>query len=87
MGLRNRGGRRTPVDTANLEDRRADERILLRTALLRRPEPQRAVLVLRFCADLPVDRVAQILDRPVGTVKSQTSRGLANLRTALRVRA
>jgi DNA-directed RNA polymerase specialized sigma24 family protein len=30
----------------------------------------RAVLVLRFWADLPVEQVADILDRPLGTVKS-----------------
>jgi RNA polymerase sigma factor (sigma-70 family) len=60
-----------------------DERLVLRAALRRIPEPQRAVLLLRFCADLPVDQVAKMLGRPVGTVKSQTSRGLANLRAAL----
>ena len=60
-----------------------DERVVLRAALLCIPEPQRAVLVLRFCADLPVHEVAEILGRPVGTVKSQTSRGLANLRATL----
>jgi RNA polymerase sigma-70 factor (sigma-E family) len=71
------------LDVETHEDRGADERLVLRKALLRIPRRQRAVLVLRFWADLSVEQVAEILDCPTGTVKSQTSRGLANLRTAL----
>jgi RNA polymerase sigma-70 factor (sigma-E family) len=44
---------------------------------------QRAVLVLRYFADLPADEVATILECPPGTVKSSTSRGLERLREAL----
>ena len=40
----------------------------------------RAVIVLRFYLDLPVDEVARILDIPPGTVKSRIHRGLAVLR-------
>lgn len=44
---------------------------------------QRAVLVLRYFADLPESEVAAILGCSLGTVKSSTSRGLAGLRAAL----
>ena len=44
---------------------------------------QRAVLVLRYFVDLPVDEVATILDCSPGTVKSSASRGLERLREAL----
>ncbi len=44
---------------------------------------QRAVLVLRYFADLPASEVAMILDCSPGTVKSSTSRGLERLRQAL----
>lgn len=43
----------------------------------------RAVIVLRYVADLPEAEVAAILGCSVGTVKSRASRGLARLREAL----
>ncbi len=58
------------------------ERMALRAALLAVPPGQRAVLVLRFVADLSVDQVAETLGCSTGTVKSQTARGLASLRAA-----
>jgi RNA polymerase sigma-70 factor (sigma-E family) len=47
------------------------------------PVRQRAVLVLRYFADLPAREVALILDCSPGTVKSSTSRALERLREAL----
>ncbi len=60
-----------------------DDRDLLVTALRTLPPRQRAVLVLRFLLDRPVEQVAQILRCSEGTVKSHSSRGLAALRAVL----
>ena len=59
-----------------------DEADLLRQALLRLPLGQRAVLVLRYYADLPETEVAAVLGCSVGTVKSRAARGLDALRAA-----
>jgi RNA polymerase sigma factor (sigma-70 family) len=64
-------------------DRADDERPALVAALRRLPPRQRAVLVLRFLYDLPVGEVAALLECSEGTVKSQSSRGLAAMRRLL----
>ncbi|GAA4257897.1 SigE family RNA polymerase sigma factor [Dactylosporangium darangshiense] len=60
-----------------------DERSRLVDALRRLPPRQRAVLVMRFLLDRPIEEVAEALNCSIGTVKSQSSRGLEALRGLL----
>jgi RNA polymerase sigma-70 factor (sigma-E family) len=60
----------------------ADREILL-DALSRIPRHRRAVVVLRYWEDLSVEQVAAVLDCSPGAVRSQASRGLADLRAVL----
>lgn len=54
-------------------------------ALLLVPEDFRVALVLADVEDLPYERIAQILDVPVGTVKSRVHRGRIALAAAMEV--
>ena len=60
-----------------------DRRERLHRALLQVPPRQRAALVLRFYEDLSEADTARAMGCSVGTVKAQTAKGLARLRTLL----
>src|SRR3954463_5866420 len=57
------------------------DRAALMAALARLPQRQRACVVLRYFEDLDVRETALVLSCSEGTVKSQTSRALASLRS------
>jgi RNA polymerase sigma factor (sigma-70 family) len=84
-----RRGRSAEVPTGDVPEPalrgRTDEshvtRLALKAALGRLAPKQRAVIVLRFFEDLTEVDTAQTLGVSVGTVKSQTAKALARLRT------
>jgi RNA polymerase sigma-70 factor (sigma-E family) len=55
----------------------------VRACLLELPARQRATLVLRFYADLSVEDTATAMRCSPGTVKSQTAKGLRNLKALM----
>ena len=55
----------------------------LETAIRRLSVDHRTVLVLHHYADIPLDRVAQILEIPVGTVYSRLHHAMRDMRAAL----
>ena len=65
----------------------SEERAALTDAIARLPADQRQVVMLRFYGDRSVEDIARLTDRPVGTVKSRLSRGIANLREQFNVRS
>jgi RNA polymerase sigma-70 factor (ECF subfamily) len=59
------------------------DRDQLETAIRRLSADHRTVLVLHYYADLPPDRVAQILEIPVGTFHSRLHYAMRTMRAAL----
>jgi RNA polymerase sigma-70 factor (ECF subfamily) len=88
-------GRRSRTWSPNLRIIPADEpsdsggfdaviqRDQLDTAIRRLSVDHRAVLVLHHYADLPLERVAQILEIPIGTVYSRLHHAMRAMRAAL----
>ena len=88
-------GRRSRTWSPNLRILPADEpaayggvdtvihRDELETAMRRLSVDHRTVLVLHHYADIPAERVAQILDVPIGTVHSRLHHAMRAMRAAL----
>ena len=72
----------TEITRSGHEEQVADHDRVVR-ALRELPPRMRAVLVLRFFDDMSEADIAKALRCSIGTVKSQTSRGLARLRELL----
>jgi RNA polymerase sigma-70 factor (ECF subfamily) len=70
---------------ANQEVDGLGDRLVLDAALATLPEESRAAVILRDVANLDYAEIAEILDIPIGTVKSRISRGRAALATELRL--
>jgi len=57
----------------------SEETQLVRASLMQLPETLRAVLVLRFCEDLKLREVAEILGLPESTVRDRLAGGLTQM--------
>ena len=72
---------REPSPADGLAARETQARV--EEAIAELPEDAREVLLLRDTEDLPYDRIAEILDVPVGTVRSRLNRARTLLRERL----
>jgi RNA polymerase sigma-70 factor, ECF subfamily len=79
-----------PDDEHLLSDERPEEALVevdeerrVAQALLKLPDHQREVVILRYYQELSLAEIAEALDIPVGTVKSRLSIGLDRLRETL----
>lgn len=64
-----------------------DDAEAVRAALDALPAPQREVLVLRFVQEMTYEQIADVLDRPVGTVRSRIHYARLALRAQLEAQA
>ena len=73
----------SPALKSEFPGARMAEEELLQQAIGTLTDKQRAVVILRYLGDLPYAEIAQILDIPLGTVKSRIDLALKTLRKIL----
>lgn len=66
-----------------IEDKLSEEQVL-QQALKNLSKKLRAVIVLRYFLDLSYSEIAQVLDIPLGTVKSRLNMGLSQVRNEIK---
>lgn len=72
----------TERDLAGLEaGLDVEDRLDLLEAVDRLTEPYKTVIILKYLHDLPNSQIAEILEAPVGTVKTHLHRALKKLKT------
>lgn len=71
-----------PLPEAELESLELQETI--QKEILKLPEKYRAVIVLKYIEELSLNEISEILDLPLGTVKTRIHRGREALRQQLR---
>ena len=69
-------GKNTPYESVE----RSDEWVQVQCAVAKLPLPQRVVVVLYYLNDLALNEIAEILEVPIGTVKSRLYYGRMSLR-------
>lgn len=62
----------------------SDERLVIQQAIINLPEKQRAVILLAYYVDLPLEEIAFILNLPAGTVKSHLHNAMKVLKLELK---
>ncbi|MBY0121176.1 RNA polymerase sigma factor [Bacillus sp. S/N-304-OC-R1] len=66
---------------------KSTDRVTIREAIMKLPESQRAVIILSYYHDMSHAEISEIINIPIGTVKSRLHHSLKTLRTYLEVEA
>jgi len=72
------------LNTGSQDSIKTDETIDLYAAMDKLDDNQKAVVILKYFEDLTITQVAEIMERPVGTVKTYLHGALKNLRLELK---
>lgn len=70
-----------PIEKKALQ---TEETLVIQEAISNLPDKQRAVILLAYYEDLPMEEIAQILSIPVGTVKSRLHNAMKSLKLELK---
>ncbi|MBM7588030.1 RNA polymerase sigma-70 factor (ECF subfamily) [Bacillus pakistanensis] len=60
-----------------------DEHLSLRQLLMQLPEKQRAIIILHYFDDMTQKDIAEVLNLPLGTVKSRLHHGIKTLKSMI----
>ncbi|WJY27067.1 sigma-70 family RNA polymerase sigma factor [Sporosarcina trichiuri] len=72
------------MQSYSMTNTKSDEKIDLLNAIYHLDEKYKTVLILKYYEDLTFEQIANALDEPLGTVKSNGKRGLSKLKTMLK---
>ncbi|MGN7476333.1 RNA polymerase sigma factor [Solibacillus silvestris] len=70
-----------PLPKKNVE---SEEKLVIQHAIAKLPDKQRAVILLAYYEDLPLEEIALILNIPTGTVKSRLHKAIQVLKIDLK---
>ncbi|MEG0384019.1 MAG: RNA polymerase sigma factor [Solibacillus sp.] len=70
-----------PIERKSLQ---TEETLVIQQAILSLPDKQRAVILLAYYEDLPMNEIALILSIPIGTVKSRLHNAMKTLKLELK---
>lgn len=68
----------------SLDTEKTDEKLDLLNAIYELDEKYKTILILRYYEDLTFQQIAELLDEPIGTVKSRGKRALAQIKLSLK---
>lgn len=68
----------------SLDTEKSAEKLDLLDAIFKLDEKYKTILILRYYEDLTFQQIAELLDEPIGTVKSKGKRALAKIKHLLK---